>query len=367
MCRTYNMIGSLTTLKSHLEENNIHDFKSLKEVIDFRSSYSTFRQQLISNHEKLIEKEKTMLNTDLPQLDMSIEIQKQQAEQRLISEIDKLKQQLNFLTNDRSTNLFQKLTKNFRQWSYKRQLRHKEHNFDIEVIKSIDKLVDIRHAKSKRYQFIISQFNIAVEESSQTALSEIERKKSVIDKLSSFIYGALGEQKVVKTLEALSDEYFLINDFAVSFSPAIYNRQENDYIKSIQIDHLLVAPSGIFLIETKNWSEKSLENLSLRSPVQQIKRTSFVLFKLLNNEMSNYHLHLDKHHWGDKKISIRNLIVLTNTKPKEEFQYVKILTLNELLGYVNYFRPTFTNIETQRIADYLINVNNQKTIGTTRH
>ena len=358
------MIGSLTTLKSHLEANNIHDFKSLKEVIDFQSSYPTFRQQLISNHEKLIEQEKNILNTDLQQLDMTIETQKQQAEQRLIIEIDKLKQQLNFLTNGGSTNLVQKLTKEFRQWNYKRQLRHKEHNFDLEVTKSINKLVDIRQVKNKRYQFISSQFNMAVEKSAQTALSEIERTKSVIDKLSSFIYGALGEQKVVKTLEALSDEYFLINDFAVSFSPAIYNRQENDYIKSIQIDHLLVAPSGIFLIETKNWSEKSLENLSLRSPVKQIKRTSFVLFKLLNNEMSNFHLRLDNHHWGDKKISIKNLIVLTNTKPKEEFQYVKILTLNELLGYINYFKPTFSSIETQRIAEFLLKINDQKTIET---
>lgn len=364
MCRTYNMIGSLTTLKSHFEENNINDFKSLKEVIDFQISYPTLRQQLISNHEKLIEQEKNMLNTDLEQLDMTIETQKQQTAQRLTDEIDKLKQQLNISTNDAPTNLFQKLIGNFKEWNYKRQLRQKEHNFDKVVIKSIKNFVDIRQVKNNRYQFITSQFNAAVKESSQTALSEIERKKSVIDKESSFIYGALGEQKVVKTLETLSDAYFLINDFAVSFSPAIYNRQENDYIKSIQVDHLLVAPSGIFLIETKNWSEKSLENLSLRSPVQQIKRTSFVLFKLLNNEMNNFHLPLDKHHWGDKKISIKNLIVLTNTKPKEEFQYVKILTLNELLGYINYFKPTFSSIETQRIAEFLVKINDRKTIET---
>ncbi len=364
MCRTYNMIGSLTTLKSHLEENNIHDFKSLKEVIDFQNSYPIIREQEISNHKKLIEQEEKILNTDLQQLNITIAIKKHEAEQSLKIEIDILKKQLNSLVNEESTNLFQKLTKNFRQWDFKRQLKDKERNFDKEVIKSIKNLVDNQEVKTQRYQFITSQFNLAVEESSETALSEIERKKSVIDKSSSFIYGALGEQKVVKTLEALPDEYFLINDFAVSFSPAIYNRQENDYIKSIQIDHLLVAPSGIFLVETKNWSEKSLENLSLRSPVKQIKRTSFVLFKLLNNEMSNFHLRLEKHHWGDKKISIKNLIVLTNTKPKEEFQYVKILTLNELLGYINYFKPIFSSIETQRIAEFLLKINDKKTIET---
>jgi len=364
MSKTYNMIGSLSTLKSHLEDNNIYDFKSLKEVIDFQSSFTTIRQQLITHHENLIEQEKNLLKTELQQLEAAIETQKQQSEKALANEIDKLKQQLNISTNNISTNFFKILTKKFKQWNYKRQLSDKERNFDIEVKKSINKLVDNRQYKNNRYQFITSQFNVAVEQSSQTSLWEIERKKSVIDKLSNFIYGALGEQKVVKTLEALSDEYFLINDFAAYFSPAIYNRQENDYIKSIQIDHLLVAPSGIFLIETKNWSEKSLENLSLRSPVKQIKRTSFVLFKLLNNEMSNSHLRLDKHHWGDKKISIKNLIVLTNTKPKEEFQYVKILTLNELLGYINYFKPIFSSIETQRIAEFLLKINEQKTIDT---
>ena len=362
MCRTYNTIGSLTTLKSHLFNSNIHDFKSIKEVMDFQSSYPAIRQQLIFQHEKLIEQEKNILNTDLQQLDKAIEKQRQQSEQTLKDEIDNLKQQLSISISNAPTNYFRKLTDGLKQWNYKRKIKRKEYNFDNEVKMSISTLVDDYQVKSNRYQFISSQVNEAVRQSAQYFLSELERKKAKIGELNSFIYGALGEQKVVKTLDALSDEYYLINDFAVSFSPAVYNRQENDYIKSVQIDHILVGPSGIFLIETKNWSEKSLESLSLRSPVQQIKRTSFVLFKLLNNELSNYHLHLDRHHWGEKKVSIRNLIVLTNTKPKEEFQYVKILTANELLGYINYFKPTFSCNETQRIADFILRMNEQKTI-----
>ena len=59
-------------------------------------------------------------------------------------------------------------------------------------------------------------------------LKELERKKAIIDEVNNFIYGALGEQKVVKELENLSDEYFLINDFCLSFRKPIFNRQEND-------------------------------------------------------------------------------------------------------------------------------------------
>ena len=61
MCRIYNTIGSLTTLKSHLENSQIYDFKSLKEVMDFQSSYTAIRQKLFSHHENLIEQEKNKL------------------------------------------------------------------------------------------------------------------------------------------------------------------------------------------------------------------------------------------------------------------------------------------------------------------
>jgi hypothetical protein len=156
----------------------------------------------------------------------------------------------------------------------------------------------------------------------------------------------------------------LINDFSLTFSPAIFNRQENDFIKSIQIDHILVSPSGIFLIETKNWSEKSLRSLDLRSPVQQVKRTSFALFKLLSGDIAHDRVKINKHHWGDRKIPMKNLIVLTNTKPNVEFQYVKVLTLNQLLGYIRYFKPMFTTTETEAISSYLLNLNDMKHINT---
>ncbi|MBN9285606.1 MULTISPECIES: nuclease-related domain-containing protein [unclassified Flavobacterium] len=357
MCKTYNTIGSLTTLKSNLIQNNIHDFKSLKEVIDFQKSYSILRQQLITHHENLIEQEKKILDIDLPNLDTTIATQRQQSTERLTNEIDMLKQKLHITTNSTQKNIFHKVISSLKQRNYKRVIKHKETHFDSKVNAAVSQLITNYQVKTNRYQFITAHFNDAVKQSAQNSLYELERKKSVIGALNNYIYGALGEQKVVKTLESLSDDYFLINDFSVTFSPAIYNRRENEYIKSVQIDHILVSPSGIFIIETKNWSEKSLENLSLRSPVDQIKRANFVLFYLLNNEKSNYHLHLNSHHWGDKKIPIKNLIVLINTKPQEEFQYVKIVTVNELLNYVNHFKPIFSSAETKRIAEMILRIN----------
>lgn len=360
MCKVHNSVGCLTIVKSHLQRHNITDFNSLNEVINFQKNISTLRQQIISNHEQLIEQEKTALIADISQLDNSIKADKTHFENNLRKDIEEITQKLNSLSTSANLNFIQRFVNYAKQWFYKRKVQDLELNLNSKVNYAVRKLVEQHQNKTNRYQYITSCFRDAVNESCLTEVNELENKQRIIDEANTSIYGALGEHKVVKELENLSDENILINDFALTFHPAIYNRQENDYIKSIQIDHVLVTPSGIFLIETKNWSEKSLNNLDLRSPVQQVKRTSFALFKLLTGNIANDKVKLNKHHWGDRKIPIKNLIVLTNSKPNEEFQYVKVLTVSELLGYVRYFKPMFTSMETQAISSYLLNLNDQK-------
>lgn len=360
MCKVHNSVGCLTTVKSHLQRHNINDFNSLNEVLNFQKSFSTLRQQIISNHEQLIEQEKTALVADISQLGNSIKVDRTYFESSFLKDIEEIKQKLNRISISGNFNFIQRFVNYVKQWFYKRKVQDLEFNLDSKVNYSVRELVQQHEDKTNRYHYITSNFRDAVNESCLNQVAELENKQRVIDEVKNSIYGALGEHRVVKELENLSDENILINDFALTFHPAIYNRQEDDYIKSIQIDHLLVTPSGIFLIETKNWSEKSLSSLDLRSPVQQVKRTNFALFKLLTGDIANNRVRLNQHHWGDRKIPIRNLIVLTNSKPNEEFQYVKILTVNELLSYVRYFKPIFTNLETQAISSYLLNLNDQK-------
>jgi Nuclease-related domain len=356
MCKVYNSVGCLTTVKTHLKRHNINDFNSLNEVINFQKSFSILRQQVISKNEQLIENEKITLDAEILQLNNAIKTDKTHFESIFGSEIEELVQKLNGLSTSTGLNFIQRFVNYIKRRFLKRKLQSLELNFNNKVSYSIRNIVDQHQYKTNRRQYITSQFRDAVNESCLTEINKLENKLRIIDEVKNSIYGALGEHKVVKELENLSDENILINDFTLSFHPAIYNRQENDYIKSIQIDHLLVTPSGIFIIETKNWSDKSLASLDLRSPIQQIKRTSFALFNILTGDISKYRININRHHWGDRKIPIKNLIVMTNSKPNEEFQYVKVLTVGELLSYVNYFKPIFTSSETQAIASYLINL-----------
>lgn len=360
MCQIFNTIGSLTALKSQLHQHNIHDFKSVKEVIEFQQSDFLHQKRIIAHHQELIEQEKQNLQIDLRELESTIATQKVEKEQLLTEELDILKLKLSTAKAQATNNIVYKLIGTVKQWHYQRTIYKQERTFEAQVSKWISNSVKIHHEKSIRSQFITSSFSQAVCQSSEFDLVELERKKRIIKTLNNFVYGAVGEQKVVRTLEALSDEWYLINDFDISLDRPIYYSEQNEYIRSIQIDHILVGPAGVFLIETKNWSKKSLNNLNLRSPIEQVRRSSFVLFLLLNSQKSTNYLR--KHHWGDKKIAIKNAVVFMENKPKAEFQYVKVLTLDELLGYINYFNPVFSATATKQIADYLLQLNRNKVI-----
>ena len=155
-------------------------------------------------------------------------------------------------------------------------------------------------------------------------------------------------------LKKLPDSFYVINDFSLAFSPPIYNRKEDDKIFSIQIDHLLICSSGVFVIETKNWSSQSVQNLDLRSPVEQIKRSGYALFVKINSDSN---LGLADHHWGSKKVPVRNIIAMTNNVPSEEFKYVKILPDNSLKGYVEYFDDIFNESEVDNLFHHLNGLN----------
>ena len=179
-------------------------------------------------------------------------------------------------------------------------------------------------------------------------LENLEYTRKNIKELTNIIYGAIGENLVVKEIQKLPDNFVLINDFNLTFSPPIYYKKYHERINSIQIDHLLISNAGIFILETKNWSQSSVNSINLRSPVKQIERSNFALYKYISEKIT-----LNKHHWGEKKIPIRNVIVMIENKPIGEFKYVSVKTLKELNNYVTYFKPIFTESETLEIINEL--------------
>ena len=204
----------------------------------------------------------------------------------------------------------------------------------------------------KKHAALVNNYEATLSKRCTDSYRDLEFIKETVEGLYSTIAGAIGEYSVVNELQKLSDNHYLINDFSLNFNPPIFNKRENDRIYSIQIDHVLICQSGIFVLETKNWNAQSIENLDLRSPVEQIKRASFALFVFLNSDTNHG---LVRHHWGSKKIPIRNIIVMTNKAPKSDFQHVKVLPLDKLNDYIKYFDNIFDEAEAKNIFNYLNN------------
>lgn len=356
MCKVYNSVGCLKVIMYHLNKHNIREFNSLSEIINFQKTYTSNRQLIISKHKAWLEQEKKSLLPEITQLNTCIEDKKSNIEIQLCTEINRLKEKLNNLIDTPYANFLNRCINSAKIYLNTAIIRYKERNIYLAIKRSVQKEVNLVKQKNNRYYYIIDQFENALYESAYHDLREIDEKKRVIDEINNYIYGALGEEKVVDELKKLSDDYILINDFSLSFRKPIYNRKENDYIWSIQIDHLLITSSGIFLIETKNWNKESLNEAGLRSPVKQIQRTNFALYRILNEEFSKSNRFPLMHHWGNRKISIRNLLVFTNLKPHEEFPYVKVLNIPEMIRYIKYFPSANSYQETQAISDYLLSV-----------
>lgn len=359
MCKIHNTIGSLNDIQYHLDYNRIDEFKSIDELINFRINYHFTQQQVVLHHTERIEKEKVTLEKEIDGLHNSILIIRTALQKLLKRRLITLYKQIDDLPvpGSKVIPILQDYYFNLIIWL---QIWFMQISYPFKVFTVKQKLKNILLKKNKRFNFITTNFIDAVNHSSLSHLQTLQKQKIIIDQINNSIYGAIGEQKVVNMLKNLPDDYVLINDFNYSFSPPLYYKKENNYIKSIQIDHLLIAPCGVFIIETKNWSEESIHNPQLFSPVRQINRTNFALFKILTDEMSKLTLNSLKHHWGNRKIPIRNIIVFINHKPREVFQFAKILSLTELLPYIKYFGTSFTKDETQNITDLLMEISNKK-------
>jgi uncharacterized protein YdcH (DUF465 family) len=353
MCKIHYPVGSLTVVKQQLARNKIDTFHSINELLAFQNSYDSTRQQIISKHTNQLTEERNKLSDEISRLENEITTERQEIEQKLKSELIGLQQEYDEIPGIKK-NYIQEFTYSYKALFLLIKIKYKELFFQSQVTRLLKPKVKVLANCKARIQYIISNFDEAVKRESDIALTDLDHKKKVIDEIKSHIYGAIGEQKVAKALEQLSDDYILINDFNYYFERSIPYQQSKQYIRTIQADHLLISPAGIFLIETKNWSKDSLDNLSLRSPVEQIKRTNYALYKLLSSALAQ--LKLDRNQWGDRKIPIRNLIVMINNKPIEEFEYVKILTLNELLGYIESFKASLSVNDTQKIANYILQI-----------
>lgn len=342
-------IETLKTLKRVLSDNGIQRFKSIAEINDFNKNFTYEKNQLPIKIESDLQNELNALKILLSDKQNNFNHQKEKFSHQIQQKIDHITERKKAVTESANSIIvfFNPILSKYLE----RKLNKLQLNFNHILAKKLRKYKSQVDETSKKIKHMEDNSDSIKVDRLEKETNELNRTKDIVESLYPTIAGAIGENLVVKTVGELSDGYYLINDFKTEFNPPIFDKKTSDKIFSIQIDHLLISKAGVFLIETKNWSQKSIHNLDLRSPVDQIQRSSYALFVLLNSFTSD--LELDDHHWGSKSVPVRSIMAMTNAKPKKEFKNVKILKLDEINGYIKYFDDLFSTNEVDILINFL--------------
>ena len=351
MAKIYRQVGSLTQLLDELEREGIGAFRTLADIRSFHNDYNNSLDRIRAKYGEILRKEVVDLESKYTQIAVKLDRKIEARETLLKDELEELKRTL--ARND-NRNILMRWLFFFRKKRLTKRKAILENSFKNEVERpfrkgfaKIDSLrAEIEDKKNRPDNW--------VERYSASDIEKAKRNFGVLRKHKSLFYGAEGEERVTRALSKLPDTFTVINDYWLEFSQPIYDRNNDDRINSIQIDHVVVGPTGLYLVETKNWSKDSVENTELFSPIKQLRRSNYAIFVLLNQAVERGEIDNFSNHWGNKKVSPKNILCLINYKPNHEFQYVKTLSENQITQYVGNQRQAFSQREVKSLVENLL-------------
>lgn len=176
------------------------------------------------------------------------------------------------------------------------------------------------------------------------------KSKYLLDSNYALIQGASGEQQAIDELRKLPDSYNVVNNVQLRFLKPIYNPRSRQRIYSAQADHVVLGPSGVFLIETKNWSNGTIKRTTNFSAFDQIKRTNFALYCHLNPRTNGFFSFFSE----AKKIPVKSVLLMTGQGTEERDPFVKVVSLNELNSYITYCAQVMTELEIKKVLNQLM-------------
>jgi len=272
---------------------------------------------------------------------------------QLTAERDLLRNKANE-RNKQTYNPIKFVMQKYQAWKSTRRLSILEERFDEEVERPFIKIANLIFNLEKSIEHLKGNIEDEVLKRLQPHISEKLKIDKALERVANWLIGARGERKVLLSLRALPDSFIIINDVNIHLKPPLKSAKGLRF--SCQADHIVVCHAGVFNIETKYWSQNSIQNLDLRSPIDQIKLTGKGLWRELNRAISNRQIEVGGHHWGDTSVPVRNILAMVGATPNTDFQFVKVLPLDRLPGYLAYFEPVLKDEEVENIASWLHSV-----------
>lgn len=137
---------------------------------------------------------------------------------------------------------------------------------------------------------------------------------------SPVVYGGIAEDTVLEKLKnGLSADFFVYPDITLNYPISIFF--DGNYLKSAQIDFLVLGPTGVYVLEVKNWSRKFTESHKYFDPFEQVSRAGYLCYRLLDD--------------SDLKTKVRQVIVTNSKLPNPQNRnFVATVSPDSIVPYI---------------------------------
>jgi len=176
-----------------------------------------------------------------------------------------------------------------------------------------------------------------------TILRCTRRERHRLDALNDLrsrpeIAGARGELLLLREIEVLPDVYEILNN--VRLRAPSFMRFKDVPLQTAQVDHIVVGPPGVFVIETKNWSRGFASDVTSFNPHDQVGRARHLCNVLLKD-----------HGWH---VPVRSVIALAGAAPPPvPGSYAKVLPIGEVRRFVEWFPARLAEGQVRAISAFL--------------
>ncbi|MDD5144061.1 nuclease-related domain-containing protein [Methanoregula sp.] len=174
-----------------------------------------------------------------------------------------------------------------------------------------------------------------------SASRDITATKQFLTKNSSYLIGAKAEQQVIDALSQLPDDCHIMSGVNLRRFDTAYWWRKKDEIRFQQIDPVVIGPTGLFLIGTKNWSGADIE-LKTGDIKRQVKVATHALWVYMKDEYRFY----------ERNPKIRCVIVSTQgSHPDLKLDKdIDVITLNRLIEYITQWEKILTPLNVERLT-----------------
>ena len=221
-------IEPLKKLKESLSRSGITRFNSIGEINRFLRDYESEKKQLPSHIESALEAEIQDMQSTLVGHQHSYDELKTHFRNEIKQEIQNIEVETKRASDKSDRNIFYKILYFLKIKSLSRRKSSLENNLES-IIKEKTKYAENTVARLKNeIEDCLENRKKIISERCKKSLDDLNYTKEVVDGLYTLIAGAIGESSVVKALQQLSDDCYLMNDFSIKFYSPIYNKKEKD-------------------------------------------------------------------------------------------------------------------------------------------